>query len=175
MQNLTKKQNSNQQNLIEEQIKTGDNTNKEIKIDPNYIIWLINSYGSFGFTSSGLYRNKIPTFQLKMTVSKIKFLEQIRDYLGLKNKIYKYHYPGKDKSKREPQAILIVRDFKQLKDIIIPFFYKKLTDEKRSQFIKWLEKIDQDPEISDRFKSLYRLYKLGVYDTNPKFTEKFKD
>jgi len=148
---------------------------EQTEMSPNHIVWLINSYGSFGFTSSGLYRNKIPTFQLKMTISKTRFLEQIRDYLGLKNKIYKYHYQDKGKSKREPQTTLIVRDFKQLKDIIIPFFYKKLTGYRRARFIKWLERIGSDPNVSDRFKSLYRLYKLGVYDTNPKFTEKFKD
>ena len=141
---------------------------------PDYIVWLINSHGYFGFTSSGLYRNKTPTFQLKMIARNTKSLEQIRDYLGLRNKIYKYH-SGKDKSKREPQAILIVRDFQQLKDIIIPFFHKKLIGHKRAQFIKWIEEISKDPDISDRFKSLYRLYKWGMYDKLPKFTEKFKE
>lgn len=155
---------------------TLDKTNELIKTTPNYIIiWLINNRGSFGFTSSGLYRNKTPAFQLKVNARDIMFLEQIRDYLGLRNKIYKYHYPGKDKSKREPQAILMVRDFKQFKDIIIPFFHRKLVGRKRTQFIEWIEKIGKDPNISERFKSLYRLYKKGMYDRLPKFTEKFKD
>jgi len=161
--------------LTSNSLNSPDSRENQTKAAPDYIIWLINNRGSFGFTSSGFYRNKTPAFQLKITARNIKILEQIRDYLGLKNKVYKYHYPGKDKSKREPQAILTIRDFKQLKDIIIPFSHKKLVGRKRAQFIEWLEKIGSDPDVSDRFKSLYRLYKWGAYDKLPKFTEKFKD
>lgn len=147
----------------------------KIKINADYIIWLIQSRGSFGFTTSGLYRNKTPAFQLKMTIDNKEILEQIRDYLGLRNRIYEYRYPGKEKSKRNKQAILIVRDFRQLKDILIPFFYKKLKGRKAGEFMGWLEKIGSDPDVSDRFKSLHRLYKWGMYNNLPKFIEKFKN
>ena len=146
-----------------------------MKITPDYIRGLIETRGSFGFTSSGPYGNKTPAFQLKMSADNKKLLELIRNYLGLRNKIYEYRYPGKEKSKRGRQVFLVVRDFGELKDIIIPFFYKKLKGYKSQQFMEWLEKIGSDPGISDRFKSLYRLYKWGIYDNDPKFTEKFKD
>lgn len=139
-------------------------------IENHIIIWFINNHGSFGFTSSGYYGNKTPAFQLKVNSGDKKILEEIKSHLGLKNKIYEYHYPGKEKSKRMPQAVLIVRDFNQLKDIIIPFFHNKLTGGKRSQFVEWLERVGKDPNISERFKSLYRLYKSGMYDKLPKFT-----
>jgi hypothetical protein len=102
--------------------------------------------------------------------------------MGLKNKLY-YKVPGVNIQNAKTgkkylsgrQAILVVRDFKQLRDIIIPFFYKKLVGYKGVQFAEWLEKIGSDPCISDRFRSLYNLYKIGVYDNDPKFTEKFRN
>lgn len=136
--------------------------NRQIPAD--YIRGIVEGQGFFGFTRSGPAGNIVPTFQLKMNIIDKKIMNEIKVYLGLKNKIYEYHYPGKEKSRRMPQALLIVRDFKQLKDIIIPFFNKKLIGDKGRQFEKWLEKIGSDPEISDRFKSLYRLYKWGMFD-----------
>jgi len=133
-------------------------------INNRIVMWLINNRGSFGFTSSGLYGNKTPAFQLKVELRDIDILEKIKAYLGLRNKIYKYHYPGKEKANRKPQALLIVRDFKQLKNAIIPFFHKNLMGDKEVRFIEWLEEIGKNPMISDRFKSLYRLYKSGFYD-----------
>ncbi len=145
------------------------------QISAEYIRGVVETQGLFGFTSSGPAGNKTPSFQIKMGAQNKKLLEEIRDYLALKNKVYEYHYPGKEKSKREPQAILIIRDFKQLKDIIIPFLYKRLRGYKEKQLIQWLEEIGRDPDISDRFKSLYRLYKWGMYDNHPNFINKFKD
>ncbi|HEY4523997.1 MAG TPA: LAGLIDADG family homing endonuclease [Candidatus Paceibacterota bacterium] len=145
------------------------------KLSGDYIRGLVEGQGSFGFTASGPAGNKTPAFQLKMSINNKKLLENIKDYLGLKNKIYEYHYPGKEKSRRESQVLLIVRDFNQLRGIIIPFFYKKLKGYKGKQFIEWLENIGKDPYISDRFKSLYGLCKLGMYDTHPNFINKFKD
>ena len=106
----------------------------------------------------------------------------VRDKMGLKNKLYcripRVNIQNAKTGKKylsERQAILVVRDFEQLRDIIIPFFYKKLAGYKGIQFMEWLGRIGTDPGISDRFKSLFRLYKLGVYDNDPKFTEKFKN
>jgi len=156
--------NKNKQNYI--------NMANKLNITFDYIRGITEGQGSFGLTSSGLGGNIIPTFQLKMNINNKDLLEEIKNQLGLKNKIYIYHYPGKERTKREKQAILMVRDFRQLKDIVIPFFYGKLKGYKNRQFLDWLEKIGRDPEISNRFKSLYRLHKMGAYDKNPKFLEK---
>lgn len=145
------------------------------KISFDYIRGIVEGQGSFGFTRSGLGGNIVPTFQIKLGINNKELLESIKDKLGLRNKIYLYYYPGKEKTKREEQAILMVRDFEQLKDVIIPFFYKQLIGYKGNQFVEWIEKIGKDPEISNRFKTLYRLYRDGTYDKLPKFTEKFKD
>lgn len=147
------------------------------KLSSEYIRGLIEGEGTFTFTTTGWSgkKKKVPSFQLRMNIRDRELIEAVRDFLGLKNRVYIYHYPGKDGARRGPQAMLIVREFISLKDIIIPFFYKKLVGYKGIQFTAWLEKIGSDPDISDRFKSLYRLYKWGMYDKLPKFTEKFKD
>jgi len=159
---------------------------KMMEISNDYIRGLVEGEGSFTFSTTRKRvdgtRYKLPAFVISLHIRDKNLLQMIRDKLGLKSKIY-YKVPGVNiqnaktgaKYLSARQAILIVRDFKQLKDIIIPFFYKKLKGYKGQQFMEWLEKIGHDPEVSDRFRSLYRLYKLGAYDTNPQFTEKFKD
>lgn len=155
-------------------------------ISNEYIRGLVEGEGSFTFSTTRKRadgtRYKLPAFAISLNIRDKKILEGIRDKLGLKAKIY-YRAPeiniinaktGKSYLSGR-QAILVIRDFEQLKDVIIPFFYKKLKGYKGVQFIQWLEKIGSDPGVSDRFKSLYRLYKWGMYDAHSKFTEKFKD
>ena len=150
---------------------------KQKNLSFDYIRGLVDGEGTFTFcTATSWNKNKkvkVPAFQLRMHIRDKELIEAVRDFLGLKNKVYTYHYPGKDGAKRGSQAMLIVREFNNLKDIIIPLFYKNLIGHKNEQFIEWLEKIGSDPDVSDGFKSLYRLYKWGVYDKNPKFTQKF--
>ncbi|MBI5306058.1 LAGLIDADG family homing endonuclease [Candidatus Wolfebacteria bacterium] len=147
------------------------------KLSCDYIRGLVDGEGTFTFCTTGEWnkKSKVPAFQLRMHIRDKELIETIRNFLGLRNKVYIYHYPGKDGASRGPQAMLIVREFNNLKDIIIPLFYKKLFGYKGIQFTEWLEKIGSDPDVSDRFKSLYRLYRWGMYDKLPKFTEKFKD
>lgn len=146
------------------------------QLSSEYIRGLIEGEGTFTFTTSGWSgKKKVPSFQLRMNIRDKELIEAVRDFLGLKNKVYIYHYPGKDGSRRGPQAMLIVREFESLKDVIIPMFYNNLVGNKSKQFMAWMERIGSDPDVSDRFKSLYRLYKWGMYDKLPKFTEKFKD
>jgi len=159
---------------------------KTMDISNEYIRGLIEGEGCFSFHVGSKRpdgrKYRMPAFVISMHIRDKKLIESIRDKLGLKVKIY-YRVPRVNiKNAKtgtaylsERQAILVVRDFKQLKDIIIPFFYKKLKGYKETQFMNWLEKIGSDPDISDRYKSLYRLYKWGMYDKLPKFTEKFKD
>jgi hypothetical protein len=157
-----------------------------MKISNEYIRGLVEGEGSFTFhptskrADGSIY--KLPAFIISMHFRDRDLLNLIKGKMGLESKIY-YKIPaiqiqnaktGK-KYLSDRQAILVVRDFKQLRDIIIPFFYKKLVGYKGIQFMEWLEKIGSDPGISDRFRSLYSLYKLGVYDNNPKFSKKFND
>lgn len=155
-------------------------------ISNEYIRGLIEGEGSFTFHVGSKKPNgrkyRMPAFIISMHIRDKDLLDKVRQKLGLKIKIY-YREPSINIQNAKTQktylsgrsAILVVRDFIQLKDIIIPFFYKKLVGYKGVQFIAWLEKIGSDPDVSDRYKSLYRLYKWGMYDKFPKFTEKFKD
>ena len=65
--------------------------------------------------------------------------------------------------------VLVVRKFSSLKNVIVPFFYKKLKGNKGLQFINWLEKIGSDPMVPDIYKLLYRLHSSGYFEKNPKF------
>lgn len=149
---------------------------KEDSLSYEYVRGLVEGEGSFCFHTSSVKpdgsRYKLPAFYISMHIRDKELLKKVRDAMGLKNRIYAHPSNGLSKCR---MATLAVRDFNQLKDIIIPFFYKKLKGYKAQQFTDWLEKIGSDPEISDRFKSLYRLYKWGIYDNDPKFTEKFKN
>lgn len=155
-------------------------------ISNEYIRGLIEGEGSFTFHTgrkkSNGQKTKMPAFVVSMHIRDKDLLNKIKQKLGLKNKLY-YRVPRITSQNpktgvrylSERQAILVVRDFIQLKDIIIPFFYKKLIGYKGVQFVAWLEKIGSDSDISDRYKSLYHLYKWGAYDKLPKFTERFRD
>lgn len=159
-----------------------------MNLSNEYIRGLVEGEGCFTFhtsrrkTNDGDKKYKLPAFVISLNIRDKDLLVAVRDKLELKSKIY-YRVPriniqnaqNGNKYLSERQAILVVRDFKQLKDIIIPFFYKKLNGYKGEQFMVWLEKIGNDPDVSDRFKSLYRLYRWGMYDKLPKFTDKFKD
>lgn len=145
-----------------------------------YIRGLVEGEGCFSFcpgSTNKLTGNKykIPTFIISMHERDEELLNLVKNTLGLKNKVYNFKSSQKDGHKRGRKAMLIIRDFRQLKDIIIPLFHNKLIGNKGNQFVGWMERIGSDPDISDRFKSLYRLYKWGAYDNNPKFTEKYKD
>ncbi|MCX6702358.1 MAG: LAGLIDADG family homing endonuclease [Candidatus Wolfebacteria bacterium] len=144
-----------------------------------YIRGLVDGEGCFTFCPGRRRGNgkkyKIPTFVIGMNERDASLLEMVKKSLRLRNKIYYRKGSGKDGYKRGCVAVLMVREFDQLKDIIIPLFYKKLKGYKGVQFTGWLEKIGSDPDVSDRFKSLYRLYKWGMYDKLSKFTEKFPE
>jgi len=143
-----------------------------------YIRGLVEGEGCFSFCPGSRKSNgkkyKIPAFVISMHERDERLIEMMRDTLNLKNTVYNHNSSQKDGIKRGRRTTLIVRDFKSLKDIIIPLFYKKLKGFKNKQFFEWLEKIGEDPDITDRFKSLYRLYKWGIYDQK-EFLDKFKD
>ena len=140
----------------------------ERKISFDYIRGLVDGEGTFTFSSHREKKRKIPAFSIKMHARDIELLRKVRDAMGLKNTVYKYYHQGKDGSKRGPQAMLIVREFGPLKNIIVPFFHKKLIGNKKKQFEDWIEKIGNDPEVPASYKFIYKIYKLGFYDKNPK-------
>ena len=154
---------------------------KQKPLTYEYVRGLAEGEGCFTFYSGWKRRDgskyKMPAFVIAMLYRDVELLEMIRDTLGLRNPIYsrKPYVNPKNGYQVRRTAVLVVREFDQLKDIIIPFFYKKLKGHKGRQLNEWLEKIGSDPNISDRYKSLYRLYKWGMYDTYPKFTQKFVD
>ena len=143
-----------------------------------YIRGLIEGEGCFTFYPGSKRKDgrkyKFPTFVIVMHERDKKIICMIRDTLGLRNKVYNRKPWRGDGVNRGRTVALIVREFDQIKDIIIPLFYKKLYGYKGTQFINWLEKIGSDPDVSDRYKSLYRLYKWGIYDED-RFLNKFKN
>ncbi|MDP3991719.1 MAG: hypothetical protein Q8P66_02400 [Candidatus Colwellbacteria bacterium] len=136
-------------------------------ISYDYIRGLVQGTGTFTFTTSSnlgsLKPRRIPSFQLRMPAEDEELLKAIRNKLKLKNKIYIYHYPGKDKAKRRPVAILIIRELGSLKNIIIPLFYDRLIGARAEQFSEWLERIETDPFVPESYKLLYRLHKSGYF------------
>jgi len=147
-----------------------ENIKRESEISFDYIRGLVDGEGTFTFSSNNKrQRTKIPAFSIKMHARDKELLVKVRNAMNLKNNIYEYNYQGKDGSKRGPQAMLIVREFGQLKNIVVPFFYKKLIGNKGKQFEEWIEKIGTDPDVPKSYKFIYRIYKLGFYDRNPKF------
>lgn len=135
----------------------------------DYIRGLIDGEGCFTFhpaTDSTTRKiRKVPTFSLAMSARDKDLITLIRDRLGLKNKIYEYKPRfRKDGYKRQRMIVLLVRDLGQLKNIIIPFFYKQLIGYKATQFENWINDIGKDSQVSEHFKLIYKLYKSGYYD-----------
>ncbi len=149
------------------------------KLSYEYIRGLVDGEGCFtfypGYKNKNGRKSRLPAFVLAMNERDKNLIEMVRDTLGLRNRIYIRKSSNRDGHKRSDVAVLVVREFDQLKDIVIPFFYGKLKGYKGEQFTAWLEKIGSDPDVPDRFKSLHRLYKWGIFGKLPKFTEKFKN
>ncbi len=141
-----------------------------------YIRGLVEGEGCFTFTttkrkmSNGtIEKFKIPAFAIAMHERDQELLHIMRDTLGLKNRVYNYKSFNKDGYKHGRRAFLIVREFGQLKNIIVPFFYKRLKGNKGKQFEQWLENIGNDPAVPETFKFIYKIYRAGFYDRNPRF------
>lgn len=140
-----------------------------------YIRGLVEGEGCFSFSTSPRKatgeKYKIPSFTISMHERDLELLKMIKNTLGLKNRIYNHGPYTKDRFNRAKIVTLVVREFGSLKNIIIPLFYKCLKGNKGRQFQAWLEKIGSDPDVAPSFKLLYRLYKCGFYDKNPKFND----
>ncbi|OGY57195.1 MAG: hypothetical protein A2Y84_00260 [Candidatus Colwellbacteria bacterium RBG_13_48_8] len=132
-------------------------------LSKNYIIGLVESRGSFSFSTQNSRKRRVPSFRIKLHVQDLALIEAIKEALGLDNKIYVYSPKSRDGAKRHPYAMLIVRDVDGLKNKVIPFFYGNFRGRKAFQFNDWLERIGKDPWVSDEFKVIHRLYKSKYY------------
>lgn len=140
------------------------------KLSYEYIRGLVAGEGCFTFC--GIGRGfKVPAFVISMSKQDRDLIFLIKKTLALRNRIYEYEprTNAKDSYARQGMTVLIVRDFGQLKNIIVPLFYKKLVGNKAKQFEIWLEKIGTDPAIPESFRFIHRLHKIGFYEKNPKF------
>lgn len=123
-----------------------------MKALPDYIKTIVESKGKFIFYKKD--GKKMPAFRLAMRLKDKEKLEIVKNTLGLRNKVYGYEKKGESGSK----TILIVRDFGQIKNIIIPFFKNILDGEKRYEFKEWIEKMGSE-EVDKRYRLINRLYK----------------
>ena len=139
----------------------------EAKLSNEYIRGLIEGEGCFTFCSVAFGGNKklLPAFVLAMSSQDEDLIKKVRDSLGLRNKVYSYKArERKDGYKRQGMAMFLVRDVGQIKNIIVPLFYKKLNGYKAKQFELWMERIKSDPLVPESYKFIYRIYKSGFYD-----------
>ena len=147
-------------------------------ISYEYIRGLIEGEGCFSFCTFGKEvmvsdgrtgKMKLPAFIISMHERDIELLRSVRNKLKLRNSVYHHkEYKRNDGYKHGRMSTLIVRDFGQLRNIIIPLFYKKLIGNKALQFENWVNLIDYDPFIPERYKILSMLLKSGFYDKNLK-------
>lgn len=99
----------------------------------DYIRGLVDGEGTFTFSTSStklrdgtIKKIRVPSFAIKMHERDQELLESVRDTLHLKNKVYNYYSPSTRKPNHGRQTMLIVREFPQLKNIIIPFFIREI-------------------------------------------------
>ena len=143
-----------------------DHFSKRLKISNEYIRGLVEGEGCFTFCTNSDGR-KVPTFCIAMHIRDSDLIYAICNRLRLPNKIYVFGPYRKDGANRSQCTRLMVREYDSLKNIIIPFFYKKLYGHRGRQFELWLEKIGTNPMVSPKFKQIYDLYKIGYYDNFP--------
>lgn len=146
-----------------------------MKLSYEYIRGLVEGEGCFTFCTVGrseeLRKPRIPTFVISMSRRDKDLLLSVKETLSLKNKVYEYKPRiAKDSYNRQGMAVLMVRDFGQLKNIIVPLFYKKLNGNKRKQFEEWIEEIGTDKNVPGLYKFIYKLCKWGYYDKNSKYS-----
>ena len=139
-------------------------------ISYDYIRGLTDGEGTFTFSPRKISNTKVPAFSIKMHYRDRDLLEAVRDKLGLDSKIYVYETKSYDGHVRAPQAMLIVREIGNLKNIIVPLFYKRLIGNKRIQFDQWINEIGTSPEVPKSYKILHLLYHSGYYDKSNKFS-----
>jgi len=158
-------------------------TENRLKISNEYLRGLIEGEGCFTFDQAIRFSKKLgmivvlrrPAFVIAMHIRDKELLLTLCNRLHLSNEVYEYQPYKGDGANRGPQAKLIVREYLQLRDKVVPFFYKRLHGNKARQFESWLETVGSDPRVTKKFRTIYYLYKSGYYDNFPgdKFWEKY--
>ncbi len=131
------------------------------KISWEYVRGLVDGEGCFTFCNTPKRidgtstKVRLPTFTLAMSAQDEELMGLIRDRLGLKNKIYSYSPRNNRFSQnRQGMCILIVRDFPQLKNVIVPLFLNKLHGNKGRQLKSWLKQMKEDSSVPAKYKLL---------------------
>ncbi len=138
----------------------------EKEITADYIRGLIDGEGCFTFSTIPRFnkrgkRIKLPVFMIAMHWRDKSLIEKLRDYMKLKEPVYTHASSKKDGYNRGNVARLMVRDFGELRDKVIPLFNNQLVGYKGLQFKEWMEKIGNDPDVHTDYRILYKLYKSG--------------
>ena len=141
-----------------------------------YIRGLTDGEGCFSFHTSNrmnksgdIIFEKFPVFVISMNDRDYELLNAVKEKLGLRTEIYRGKAWRGDGYNRGSVAKLMVRNLGELKNVIIPLFYKKLIGYKAKQFEEWIERIGNDKTVRKSFKLIYRIYKAGYYDRNQNF------
>lgn len=139
-----------------------------------YIRGLTDGEGCFTFypVKTNDTKHMIPAFVISMSERDKELLQTIADKLKIKTKIYAYPpRQRKDGYRRQGMAVFLVRGFGDLKNTIVPLFYKKLCGYKGKQFREWIDKIAKNENVPERYKLIPKLCEWGFYDKNPKFID----
>lgn len=140
------------------------------RLSNDYIRGLTDGEGCFTFSTNNyrksgeIIKQKSPAFVIAMHVRDKWLIVETAEHLGIRDNVYIHKPYLKDGHKRGYVVRFMVRSLDQIRDIIIPFFYKKLAGYKGEQFVKWIEDIGNDPMVAPRYKILYEMYKSGYWD-----------
>ena len=145
-----------------------------MQISQEFIIGLLTKRGSFTFSTRTKYNrkrkrviHKIPTFTLQMNIGDQDLMNDIKKRLNLKNKLYIISNQKRDGAGRKDSIRIIVRELKNIENIIIPFFHKKFFGYRTEIFNKWLLAIEKDPLVPFSFKKIYWRHKSRQYEPDP--------
>lgn len=149
------------------------------RLSNDYIRGLTDGEGCFTFYPTSfmkagvIVKQKIPAFVIAMHVRDRWLIIEVAEHLGISGNIYINKNTVTDGHKRGDTARFIVRSLDELREIIIPFFYRKLAGYKGEQFMKWLYNIGNDPLVAPRYKILYEKHKSGYWDNPKNIPERF--
>lgn len=133
-----------------------------------YVRGLVEGEGCFTFDTrvKNGEKLKIPTFVIGMHQRDEELLRLVRTSMGLpkinSNSIYVSGPYRKDGVKRGKIARLIVRDYKSLLEVVVPFFYGKLRGNKGVQFQDWIERIGNS-DVPYPYRRIFDLHKQGKF------------
>ena len=138
---------------------------RRLTVSNEYLRGLVEGEGCFTLCRHG--KAKIPTFALQMHARDTELLLALSNRLRLHGSLYEIEENNRGGIERGPAVRIMVRDAFTIKNVLIPFFYKKLHGHKGQQFEKWISQMGSDIAVSKSFKEIYTLYASGYYDTNP--------